>query len=285
VAGRRARRARPPRARSQHFLRTSTLAAELVDDACLGPGDVVVDLGAGSGRLTAELARVAREVVAVELDPRWAARLRGRWPNVRVVEGDAVEVQLPSVPFHVVANIPFDRTTDLLRRLLDDPRVPLGRADLIVEWGVAVKRALPWPSTVNDARWGAWYRFSISRRLSRADFAPPPLVDAGVLVIERRVRPLVPEREAAAYSAFVARGFRHGLRTVVGRRAPRGVEPRDLDPHRWAQLYLSVRGGGTGARASASIGAAAASRARAGAARPNGGTGTDRSGRSPSAPQ
>ena len=281
MAGRRARRARPPRTRSRHFLRTSTLAAELVGDACLGPDDLVLDLGAGSGRLTAELARIAREVVAVELDPGLAAKLRGRWPNVRVVEGDAVELPLPRVPFRVVANIPFDRTTDLLRRLLDDPRVPLDRADLVVEWGVALKRALPWPSTVNDVRWGAWYRFSVSRRLTRADFAPPPLVDAGVLVIERRARPLVPEREAMRYAAFVARGFRHGLRAVAGRRAPGGVQPRELDPHRWAELYLSVRGGGTGAGASSA--AAVASPARAGAARPNGGTG--RSDRNPSAPQ
>jgi 23S rRNA (adenine-N6)-dimethyltransferase len=281
VAGRRARRARQPRARSQHFLRTSALAAQLVGNACVGPDDLVVDLGAGSGRLTAELARVAREVVAVELDPRWAAQLRDRWPNVRVVEGDAVGVPLPSVPFRVVANIPFDRTTDLLRRLLDDPRVPLVRADLVVEWGVALKRALPWPSTANDARWGAWYRFSISRRLARSDFAPPPLVDAGVLVVERRARPLVPESDAARYSAFVARGFRHGLRAVAGRRTPRGVQPRDLDPHRWAELYLSVRGGGTGARAS--VAGAGASPARGGAARPRGGGG--RSDRNPSAPQ
>ena len=75
--------------------------------------------------------------------------LRGRWPNVEVVEGDAREVELPREPFRVVANLPFHGTTEILRRLLDDPRVPLARADLVVEWGVAVKRGLPWPSSVN----------------------------------------------------------------------------------------------------------------------------------------
>src|SRR6185295_9279701 len=110
-----------PRARSQHFLRTASLAAELVRDAGVGADDVVVDLGAGSGRLTAALAPVARRVVAVELDPAWVCRLAGRWPNVDVVQGDALELELPREPFPVVANIPFDRTTDILRRLLDDP--------------------------------------------------------------------------------------------------------------------------------------------------------------------
>jgi 23S rRNA (adenine-N6)-dimethyltransferase len=281
VAGRRASRARPPRARSQHFLRTSALAAELVRDAELEPDEVVLDLGAGSGRLTAKLARTVREVVAVELDPRWAAHLRGRWANVRVVEADAVSVPLPTAPFRVVANIPFHRTTDLLRRLLDDPRVPLTRADLIVEWGVALKRALPWPSTANDVRWGAWYGFSLARRLPRASFDPPPSVDAGVLVVERRRVPLVPEVEADRYAAFVARGFRHGLRAVAGGRAPRGIEARDLDAHQWAALYLSGRGGageGRGAAGAVRRGAAAGEARRAR-------DGTGRSDRIPNVPQ
>src|SRR5262245_10826206 len=108
VSGQRARRARPPRAPSQHFLRTSALAAELVADAGIGPGDLVLDIGAGGGRLTAELAARARHVVAIELDPRWAAHLRGRWPNVEVAEVDILGFELPAEPFRVVANLPFD---------------------------------------------------------------------------------------------------------------------------------------------------------------------------------
>jgi 23S rRNA (adenine-N6)-dimethyltransferase len=239
VAVRRASRARPARARSQHFLRTAALAAQLVRDAGVSPDDVVADLGAGSGRLTQALAEVARRVLAIELDPTCARRLHGRWPNVDVVEGDALLVALPAEPFRVVANIPFDRTTDILRRLLDDPRVPLERADLVVEWEVARKRAVPWPATANGVRWNAWYRFSLARRLPRAAFEPQPDVDAGVLVVERRAVPLVPPEEAQEYAAFVARGFRHGLRSLGLRRR---AEPRSLDAHEWADLYLARSG-------------------------------------------
>jgi 23S rRNA (adenine-N6)-dimethyltransferase len=247
VAGRRARSARPTRARSQHFLRTSALAAELVRDASVGSDDLVVDLGAGTGRLTAELARVARRVMAVELDPRLAAQLRGRWPNVDVVVGDATRVPLPREPFRVVANVPFDRTTALLRRLLDDPRTPLVRADLVVAWGVVQKRVLPWPSTLNGVLWAAWYEASVSRRLPRSAFDPPPSVDAGVLVYARRAVPLVQESEWRRYRGFVATAFRSGLRAVATPRALRrmgveGAAPRELDAYQWAALYSNITG-------------------------------------------
>ena len=197
----------------------------------------MVDLGAGSGRLTAELARAARRVVAVELDPCLANRLRGRWPNVEVVEADAREVPLPLEPVRVVANLPFHSTNEILRHLLDDPRVPLLRADLVVEWGVAVKRGLPWPSTVNGVVWSAWYSTRVERRVSRRAFRPPPSVDAGVLDFERRPQPLGSVELAGDYRRFVARGFR------LGSRAAR-VEPRLLDPHEWAARYVAITASG-----------------------------------------
>jgi 23S rRNA (adenine-N6)-dimethyltransferase len=247
VSERRARRARlPDGARSQHFLRSQALAAELVRDAGVGGGDFVLELGAGSGRLTAELARVAGRVVAIELDPHWSEHLRGRWDKVEVVRADAAVVPLPEEPFRVVANLPFHRTTAILRHLLDDPRVPLVRADLIVEWGVAVKRSLPWPSTLNDVLWGAWYSSSLVRRLPRSAFEPPPKVDAGVLVLERRARPLVPEAAWQSYRRFVAAGFRRGVRSVAASRTLRGLgaagaAPRELDAHQWANLFAGAR--------------------------------------------
>lgn len=246
MSERRARRARRSgRARSQHFLRSQALAAALVCDAGLDADDLVVDLGAGSGRLTRELARVARKVVAVELDPGWAARLRGRWTNVEVVETDAASVRLPGEPFRVVANPPFDRTTAILRHLLDDPAVPLVRADLIVEWAVAVRRALPWPSTVNGVLWGAWYSAALARRLPPNAFVPSPAVAAGALVLERRPHALVPEALGESYRSFVSSGFRRGLPAIASRRMLRwlgvaGAAPRDLDAHQWAELFLEA---------------------------------------------
>jgi 23S rRNA (adenine-N6)-dimethyltransferase len=217
-----------------------------VRDAEIRRGDLVVDIGAGRGRLTAQLARVADRVIAIEVDPTLARSLQGRWSNVQVVAADATEVDLPEEPFRVVSNPPFHRTTDLLHMLLDDPQTKLARADLIVEWNVAVKRALPWPSALNGVYWSAFYEVSLPRRLPRSAFAPPPAVDAGVLVFRRRSIPLVEPAAADAYRRFVARGFRKGIRALPRSRADvvpaRGRIARDLDAHDWAALFCAYSG-------------------------------------------
>jgi 23S rRNA (adenine-N6)-dimethyltransferase len=212
----------------------------------MSPSDLVVEIGAGGGRLTSPLARAAREVIAIELDPRAVRGLDGRWANVRVIEGDATKVALPREPFRVVANLPFDGSGELLHRLLGDPAVSLQRADLIVEWGVAVKRGLPWPSTARGVLWGCSFEMSVARRLSRSLFQPRPSVDAGLLVATRRPAPLVPPELAGTYGRFVAAGFRDGVVRTAGAPAVRavGVSPtaaRDLDAHHWAELFLSSR--------------------------------------------
>jgi len=231
VAGRRASSARP-RAHSQHFLRSPALAADLVRAAGVGPGDLVVDIGAGTGRITAELARSASRVIAIELDRALAARLAGRWPNVEVVNDDVRRVTLPDEPFAVVANLPFGITTDVLHHLLDDPTVPLRRADLVVQWPVAVKFGLPWPSSVNGVVWSAYYEPRVDRRLPAESFVPRPEADAGVIVFSRRAAALVPPGASRAFRAFVATGFRRGLR---GERR----FARDLDAHEWAARFTA----------------------------------------------
>jgi 23S rRNA (adenine-N6)-dimethyltransferase len=194
--------------------------------------------------LTSALARAGALVTPVEIDSALAAGLRRRFDNV--VEGDALRVPLPCEPFKVVANLPFDVGTAILRRLLD-PRVPLEGADVIVEWGLAAKRAAVWPSTQLSTYWDAWYELSVARRLPRSVFAPPPSVDAAVLRIRRRTEPLVPARDARAYAAFLARGYRDGPRAVVpwtrlkqleaGLGFDRRAHPRDLDAGQWAALF------------------------------------------------
>jgi 23S rRNA (adenine-N6)-dimethyltransferase len=208
----------------------------------------VYDLGAGTGVLTSALTRARARVVAVELDPELASGLRARFSDV--IEGDILRVPWPREPFRVIANLPFASTTAALRRLLD-PRVQLVSAEMIVQWGFATKRTAVWPSTRLSAEWSAWHELTLVRRLPRCCFAPPPSVDCALLRVSRRQQPFVPPVHARDYRAFVARGFRDGLRSVVPPRMlkrcalelgfARTAAPRDLDARQWAALYRSVR--------------------------------------------
>ena len=93
MAGRASPQARP---RGRHFLRSRAFADELVRDARIAPGSLVLDLGAGGGVLTRALADARARVRAVELDPAALQQLRVRFgddPRVEVVEGDATVVR------------------------------------------------------------------------------------------------------------------------------------------------------------------------------------------------
>jgi 23S rRNA (adenine-N6)-dimethyltransferase len=234
-----------------------------VREAGIGPQELVLEIGAGSGRLTAPLAERAGRVVAVELDPFWADRLRERFHDsetVTVVEADALQVRLPGRPFRVVSNLPFHRSGELLRHLLDDPSVPLVQADVIVEWGVAVKRAACWPSTMRSVLWRTRFELAVVRRLPARCFEPAPQVDAGVLRAVRRAEPLVASPHAQAFRSLVEDGFRarardlraalaHAITPRAFRRVAdelglgRAAHARDLDVHQWVALFDAVHRG------------------------------------------
>ena len=229
-------------------------------------GDLVVEVGAGTGMLTRALARTGAKVVALELDPVLARALRAspQLRGVEIVEADALDWSWPSVEFAVVANLPFSRSGAILGRLLSDPLVPLRRADVIVQWELAAKQTAVWPATLKSTLWRAWYDLTVSRRLARAAFSPIPAVDAAVLEATRRREPLVPGAEHHAYRRFLAAAFDGGgppgrlsprlSRVEVKRLAPvlgfdPHARPRDLDAQQWAALFaFACRSGAGSAR-------------------------------------
>jgi len=95
----------------QNFLQPAW-AEHFVESADLHPGDLVIEVGAGSGSVTFALARHRVDVIALELDSIWAERLKGvarsvGGSRIRVVRADALSFPLPTRPFRVVGNLPF----------------------------------------------------------------------------------------------------------------------------------------------------------------------------------
>lgn len=109
---------------SQHFLKSPRLALKLIGHSNLKKRDLVLDIGAGSGVITIALAKRVREVWAIEPDPATAAKLRQNLQkyqieNVRVIEQDFREINLPTEPYKVFANPPFHLSAEILYKLLD----------------------------------------------------------------------------------------------------------------------------------------------------------------------
>jgi 23S rRNA (adenine-N6)-dimethyltransferase len=244
----------------QHFLKSPGLARELVVSADFAPHELVVEIGAGTGILSRELAARLDRVVVVELDPLLVGRLRHKFRNsinVSVVEDDILRRSFPTEPYRAFGNIPFNITTRLLRHLLDDERW-LTRADVIVQWEVARKRTAPRRNNLLNLSWGPWWDFFLGRRIPADSFRPPPTVDAAVLSVIRRPAPHLPAHERDAYKRLLRQGFGRPNRPL--KRELRGVltsqefkrlaadlgfdsaaRATDLDVVQWTRLYRYVK--------------------------------------------
>jgi len=152
-------------------------ATRLVADAGVRRGDLVLDVGAGTGVITAARVAAGAHVISVELHPERSAALRVRFADapVRVVQVDAADLWLPRRPFRVVANPPFAITTALVRRLTARGS-RLRRADLVLQRAAARRWA-------QQPRPG--FDLLIGRPLPRSAFVPAPRVEAVVLTVHR----------------------------------------------------------------------------------------------------
>jgi 23S rRNA (adenine-N6)-dimethyltransferase len=253
---------RPPLAPNPagaHFLRDRALIANLTRASDAGESQLVLDLGAGLGAITARLAARGARVVAVERDPRLAAALRRRFdrdPRVRVVEADLRTVPLPRREFLVVASPPFSLTTALCRRLLGDPAVRLAGADLVIALGAARWLATPRPRDAETAWWTARYEIRLAQQVRASAFVPPPRGDAAWLSV--RPRPILSSRPGgrqlrtllrAAYRrpGGPAEAVLPGRRRLLLRA---GLDPgtpvADVTAEQWHDLALLLAGGVTG---------------------------------------
>lgn len=181
--------ARVPNHAGMHLLASRTTARRLVAAAGLHAGSLVVDLGAGTGAVTAPLAATGARVLAVERDPRLVRALSARFSGcdrVRIVCADARTAALPHRPYRVVANIPFGISTALLERLLAPEPSRLLGADLIVEWGMARRLTRPAPRDLRMAWWAARYDLRLIRTIPTRCFRPPPSVNAAHLQVRPR---------------------------------------------------------------------------------------------------
>ncbi len=105
---------------SQHVLKSPKLAGFLIGHSNIKKRDIVIDIGAGSGVITAALAKRCKQVIAIEPDHETAELLRkhvAKFDNVTVVEQDFMDYELPDGEYKVFANPPFHLSSAILHKL------------------------------------------------------------------------------------------------------------------------------------------------------------------------
>lgn len=260
---------RPYKGWGQNFLVDPNVPRRIVEVAGIQPGDLVVEVGPGLGVLTAPLLAAGARVIAVEIDPRLGAYLRGHFggeERLRLVEGDILRQSLDQLvpaaePFAVVANLPYSVTSAVLRHVLAGPRRP-ARVVVMVQREVAERIAAAPPAmsllAVSVQFFG---RPRLALRVPAGAFFPPPKVESAVVAVDVDGPPL-PEAEHDAFFRLVAAGFGQRRKTLAnslaaGLARPRapveaaliaaGIDPRTraerLAVPDWLRLYRAVNGG------------------------------------------
>ena len=174
----------------QHFLRSEKIIERIVDVAEIDASDTVLEIGPGEGLLTATLAKRAKQIIAVEKDPRFFRLLTEKFhsaANVHIVEGDILKLDFTDIVpenYKIVANLPYYITSRLLRIALENVRKPSSMT-LMVQREVA-ERIVATPPKMNMLALSiqAYGTPRIAFRVSRGQFHPPPDVDSAIITIK-----------------------------------------------------------------------------------------------------
>ena len=204
---------------AQNFLRSAKLVRLLLETTSISSNDIVYEIGPGRGIITAELARIARKVIAIEKDPILARKLCTRFQNVdnvEVIANDFLQYHIPDSKYKIVANIPYNITADIVRKILYAFPVP-DEAYLIMQKEAAQK----FSGTPNETQFSILakpsFDLQIIRELRRTDFQPVPHVDSVLFHIKKRPCPLLVKEDIPLYRNFICYGFgrwKHNLKLI-----------------------------------------------------------------------
>jgi len=238
----------------QNFLIDVNLIEFIVRSAELGPRDVALEVGSGTGGMTAFLAQDAGRVISVDIDKNMsmlAAEAVEGFDNVTLINDDilknkntlspeicdVIRQQVESLPngrLKLVANLPYSVATPVISNLLASD-LPWERMICTIQWELGEKMAAEHTSS-KYAALSAWIQSQatvrILRRLGPNVFWPRPKVDSAVVSIWR-------DREAAAritdrrfFQDFLRRTFslrRKFIRSVLVGMYRRQLEKSDVD--------------------------------------------------------
>jgi len=240
----------PSRALGQNFVVDANTVRRIARLAGVGPGDRVVEIGAGLGSLTLALAETGASVTAVEVD-RWLVPVlrkvladKAPGATVRVVEADAMKLDWPAlllspspspVPVRalggwaLVANLPYNIATPLVADLLDG--VPAIERMLVMVQQEVAQRLVAGPGSpaygAVSVKVAYWAEASLVGTVPSSVFVPRPRVGSALVSLKRRRTPAVDPAVVAPGELFslVRTGFAQRRKMLRRALAALGIPP------------------------------------------------------------
>jgi 16S rRNA (adenine1518-N6/adenine1519-N6)-dimethyltransferase len=206
----------------QNFLTDPAIRDAVVDAAGIAPDEDVLEVGAGPGTLTLELARRCRRLVAVELDRRLIPVLReviAAQGNVEVVQADILRFDIhaafPQGGEVVAGNIPYSLTGALIEKLLQPAPRPR-RLSLVVQKEVAERWTASTGASLSTVAVQVFAIARIAMTIPASAFTPAPKVDSALVLLEVRDRPAVTVSDFNAFFRFVEAVFQFRRKQLGG---------------------------------------------------------------------
>ena len=205
---------RPNKAFAQNFLIDRSALLKMVEAAEIEPTDTILEVGAGTGVLTRELAQRAQRVVAVELEYDMLTLLKettGEFANVELVARNLLLLNpgelFDQAPYKLVANLPYYITAPTFRHFLENANPPT-LVIVMVQWEVAQRiTAEPGDLSLLGVSVQFYGRPRIVARVPAASFYPAPKVDSAILSIEVQPQEALTQEERDRFFRVVQAGF------------------------------------------------------------------------------
>ncbi len=211
----------------QNFLINPTVCPRMAE-ACGADSDTgVLEIGAGIGVLTAELAKRAKKVVSLELDTRLIpvlAETLGEFSNVEVLNADVLKIDLNKLiddcfqGMHVAvcANLPYYITSPVIMALLES-RIPVDAVTVMVQKEAAARLCAPVGSRDAGAVTVAVNYYAQAEKLfdvSAGSFMPAPKVDSSVIRLNIRKEPPVEVSDEKFFFRVIKAAFGQRRKTA-----------------------------------------------------------------------
>lgn len=211
----------------QNFLINPTVCPRMAEMGNAQPGWGMIEIGAGVGVLTAELAQRADKVVCIEIDSRLLPILDetlAEYDNIKIVNQDVLKVDLhkliaeefPNMPVAVCANLPYYITSPIIMNLLES-RLPISSLTVMVQKEAAQRIcAMPGSREVGAVSIAVRYYCEpkVLFQVSRGSFMPAPDVDSTVIRLDIRKQPTVDFKREEDFFRVVKAAFSQRRKTL-----------------------------------------------------------------------